>query len=319
MTTMTTMTTDNVAQRERVEYWADVVSRNVRPMRIEPSRRVPLQGMVTARAIGDVTVAEVSGCGIHAHHTSGEVARTREHRYAVCVNIDGDARINRRGKQFILQRGDGFVTDSRDEYSLDLERPWRHLVVSLPTRLIDDRLARPEQVGTGVLRNHPLVRLWANNLTNGFALASTFSPPGASLFTRHCVELLAQAVDEQDRNRLTPSPAWRDAMYRDACRVIAFRFGDPNLAPDHIARELDISTRSLSRLFAAHNETVMRRVFDVRVRHAMTLLAAPAGHRSVTEIAFACGFNDSSHFGRAFAVRVQCTPSEWRRRNQQDS
>jgi len=314
-----TMTTEDVAPRERVDYWAHLVSQNVRPMRIEPSRRLPFHGKVTARAIGDVTVAEVSGGGIHAIHTAAEVARTRHHLYAACVNIEGDARINRRGKQIILQRGDVFVTDSRDEYSLDLERPWRHLVVSLPTRLLDDRLANAEQLSGGVLRSHPLVRLWASNLTNGFALASTFSSAGASLFAQHCVELLAQALDEQDCDRLTPSPAWREAMYRDACRIIAFRFGDPNLGPAQIARELHISTRSLSRLFAAHNETVMRYVFDVRVRHASKLLAAPAVHRSITEIAFACGFNDSSHFGRAFVARVHRTPSEWRRQNRQDA
>jgi AraC-like DNA-binding protein len=316
---MITMTTDSVARRERVDYWAELVSQNVRPMRIEPSRQLPLNGTITARAIGDLTVAEVSGCGIHALHTASEVARTRHHLYAACVNIEGDARINLRGKHVTLRRGDVFVTDSRDEYSLDLERPWRHLVLSLPSHLLDDRLARPGQLSGGVVRDHPLVRLWASYLTNGFALAGTFSSGGASLFARHCVELLAQALDEQDCDRLTPSPAWRDAMYRDACRVIAFRFGDPNLAPDQIARELHISTRSLSRLFAARNETVMRRVFDVRVRHAMKLLVAPAAQRSVTEIAFACGFNDSSHFGRAFAARAHRTPSEWRRENRQDT
>jgi len=316
---MVTMTTDNVAQRERAEYWADLVSRNVSSMRIEPSRQLPLHGKITARAIGDVTVAEVSGCGIRALHTAAEVARTRHHLYAAGVTIEGGARINVRGKQLVLKRGDVFVTDSRDQYSLDLERPWRHLVVSFPTSLIDDRLVKPGQLSGGVLRDHPLVRLWASYLSNAFALSSAFSPAGDSLFARHCVELLAQALDEQDCDRLTPSPAWRDAMYRDACRVIEFRFGDSNLAPDHIARELHISTRSLSRLFAAHNETVMRRVFDVRVRHAMKLLAAPAVHRSITAIAFACGFNDGSHFGRAFAARVHRTPSEWRRQNQQDA
>ena len=122
---MVTMTTDNVAQRERAEYWADLVSRNVSSMRIEPSRQLPLHGKITARAIGDVTVAEVSGCGIRALHTTAEVARTRHHLYAAGVTIEGGARINLRGKQLVLKRGDVFVTDSRDQYSLDLERPWR--------------------------------------------------------------------------------------------------------------------------------------------------------------------------------------------------
>ena len=29
-------------------------------------------------------------------------------------------------------------------------------------------------------------------------------------------------------------------------------------------------------------------------------------------IAFACGFNDASHFGRVFAARMHMTPSRWR-------
>ena len=39
-----------------------------------------------------------------------------------------------------------------------------------------------------------------------------------------------------------------------------------------------------------------------------------AFHRSVTEIAFACGFNDASHFGRVFAAKMHMTPSQWRQR-----
>ena len=45
------------------------------------------------------------------------------------------------------------------------------------------------------------------------------------------------------------------------------------------------------------------------------LLSDPrATHRTVTDIAFACGFNDSSHFGRVFSARMSMTPSQWRKR-----
>jgi len=73
----------------------------------------------------------------------------------------------------------------------------------------------------------------------------------------------------------------------------------------------------LARVFAANHETIMRRVFEERLRQAARLLTAPeAAHRSVTDIAFACGFNDVSHFGRMFAARMGMTPSGWRRRRQ---
>jgi len=90
---------------------------------------------------------------------------------------------------------------------------------------------------------------------------------------------------------------------------------DPNLTPGRIAQDMNVSTRTLARVFAAKNETIMRRLFEERARQAAKFLTAPeAAHRSVTEIALACGFNDVSHFGRVFAAKMHMTPSEWRRR-----
>lgn len=314
--TMIAMTTDSVRPQERVEYWEDLVTRHVTPMRIEPSGRSPLRGEVQAQVIGDVIVAEVSGYGIKASHTRAEVAYTTGHRFVACVNLDGDARIKRRDEQITFQKGDVLTTDSRHEFTLDLERPWRHLVVSLPTHWIDGRVARPELLAGMVVRENPLMRFWATYLADGFAMANNFSPAAATLFARHSIELLAQALDEVHYDRPTPSDALRAAMFLRACQMITLRFGDSSLTPDQIARDLRISTRSLARIFAAHNETVMRRVFEERVSQAMKLLIAPeAAHRSITEIAFACGFNDSSHFGRVFAAQVHVTPSQWRQHN----
>jgi len=88
-----------------------------------------------------------------------------------------------------------------------------------------------------------------------------------------------------------------------------------DLTPGDIAREIGVSSRTLARLFAANRETVMRRVFAERLGQAARLLAAPEStDRSITDIAFACGFNDVSHFGRVFAGTMHITPSEWRRR-----
>jgi AraC-like DNA-binding protein len=55
-------------------------------------------------------------------------------------------------------------------------------------------------------------------------------------------------------------------------------------------------------------------VFDERLSQAARHLRSPDfAHRSITDIAFACGFNDSSHFGRLFVRTMHVTPSQWRR------
>jgi AraC family transcriptional activator of tynA and feaB len=44
------------------------------------------------------------------------------------------------------------------------------------------------------------------------------------------------------------------------------------------------------------------------------MLSVPRhAHRSIMDVAFACGFNDISHFGRLFARKFGMTPSQWRR------
>jgi AraC family transcriptional regulator, positive regulator of tynA and feaB len=311
---MDTITTDSVPARERLDFWADLIARQVNPMRIEVAGQHPFRGRVQPRAIGGLDVSAVSGQGIHAVHGRAEVARTDRYFHVACVHMGGEARITHRDEEVSLRHGDVFLTDSRRRFTLGLERPWRHLVVALPTHWLDGRLTRPEFVSGAVLRDQPLARLWARHLADGYALADALSPAAATLFARHSIDLLAQALEERQHPQPKPPEAWRGAVFLRACRLIALEFGDPALTPDRLASGLGVSTRTLARIFADRGETVMRRVYDERVRRAAGLLTeAGAAHRSVTEIAFACGFNDASHFGRAFAARMHTTPSQWRR------
>jgi AraC family transcriptional regulator, positive regulator of tynA and feaB len=312
---MTSITTDGIPLRERAEFWADLVSRHVTPIRIEPAGEQGLCGEIQTRVIGGLGVAQVAGVGVHASHTSSHIARARGHVYAACIHVDGEARIIRRGEAIALRPGDVFITDSRYEFALDLERRWRHLLITLPSRTLDSRVARPELLSGVVLRGHPLAQLWATHLATGFALAGELSPTAARLFARHSVDLLGQLLDESHRDHPMPSDASRAAIFMKACEMIRFKCSEPDLTPQQIAREIGVSSRALARVFRANRQTIMRRVFDERVRQAARLLTArQSAHRSVTDIAFACGFNDLSHFGRVFAAKIRMTPSEWRRR-----
>ncbi len=80
---------------------------------------------------------------------------------------------------------------------------------------------------------------------------------------------------------------------------------------DWVARKLDLSGRSLQRHLSTRSttfETVMDRVLT---RHSMTLLAR--GEMSITKLALQLGYNDPSHFVRAFRRWTGRTPREFRR------
>lgn len=310
---MPIVSTDDVRPGERAEFWEDLVSRHVTPVCIEPSGPQGLHGRVEAKLIGGLNVAEVSGRGMRAAHGRQHVATARDHVYAACVNLAGEARISSRGQNLLLRPGNVFFTDSRHEFEIELEQPWRHLLITLPTSWIDARVARPDRLSGLVLNDHALARHWAGHLVSGFALGGDLSPAAATLFGRYSVDLLAQVVEDADRGCATTHRSGHATIYTRACDAIDLRFADSTLTPATIAKDLNVSTRTLARSFASRNETVMRHVFDVRVRRAAGLLKSPnAVCRTTTDIAFACGFNDSSHFGRVFAAQMGMTPTQWR-------
>jgi AraC family transcriptional regulator, positive regulator of tynA and feaB len=149
---------------------------------------------------------------------------------------------------------------------------------------------------------------------NGFETAKELTPDASALFVQRSVELLALALAESRRLEPVRSVALRDALFVRACRLISLRCGDPDLSPATVAQALGISTRLLQRIFAERDKTPMGHVWGERLSRAAKLLEDPrAAHRSITEIAFDCGFSDSTHFGRVFASRMGMTPTQWRR------
>ena len=88
------------------------------------------------------------------------------------------------------------------------------------------------------------------------------------------------------------------------------------VSPTRVANELDISVRYLHWLFKQTNETVIQFLTRKRIELAQLLLVSSSKSTfNVTEIAFMCGFNDSTHFSRRFKQQVGISPSQFRKNN----
>ena len=83
-----------------------------------------------------------------------------------------------------------------------------------------------------------------------------------------------------------------------------------------MANELDISVRYLHWLFKQTNETVIQFLTRKRIELAQLLLVSSSKSTfNVTEIAFMCGFNDSTLFSMRFKQQVCISPSQFRKNN----
>ncbi|WP_456763988.1 helix-turn-helix transcriptional regulator [Bradyrhizobium sp. USDA 4463] len=72
--------------------------------------------------------------------------------------------------------------------------------------------------------------------------------------------------------------------------------------------------RYVQLLFQATGTTAQQFIREQRLRQAAELLADPHKNTSITEIALATGFSNSSHFAFSFKELFDCTPSEFRAR-----
>ena len=80
-----------------------------------------------------------------------------------------------------------------------------------------------------------------------------------------------------------------------------------------IAEALNISKSYLYLLFQGENITLNRYIWDLRLEKCRADLANPLhSHRTITEIAFAWGFNNSTHFSRLFKERYGLSARAYR-------
>ena len=108
-------------------------------------------------------------------------------------------------------------------------------------------------------------------------------------------------------------PRMAPPLARAAMKIADSHLTDPDLAPSSLARELNVSVRTLHRAFAAAGEPVAAYIRRRRLEEARLALAAPLRRLTVSDVAARWQFADRSHFIRAFTKQYGETPTQFTR------
>ncbi|SDS87653.1 acetamidase/formamidase family protein [Bradyrhizobium canariense] len=129
---------------------------------------------------------------------------------------------------------------------------------------------------------------------------------------------LAEMLLTLSRQKLSTAPdtvgiGTQAALLHRIYDAIERKLGDPDITPARIAQMEGISERYLQKLFEGTGDNFTHYLRERRLQRCWADLAnAAEAHRSVSEIAFSCGFSDAAHFSRSFRDRFGLSPRAFR-------
>lgn len=300
--------TDNTQARERFSYWRDAVCRAVFNISIEatPER---FSARITSRSSGPLRFATSESSPYQVVRTRRDIDTAPADHYSVFAQVKGQSVIHQCDDSFAFNLNDICISDGTQPFHCNLPNDGFRAFAVIPRAMIDQRAPW--------LPRHPLHKLDAKSpyvdlarrhimeLTTGAVKSDT----AISVLTDNLCNLLALAsATDVEPSRLQPE------LQLEAVLAYCRRnLHDAELTPQRAADHVGISLRTLHSRFKLINKSFGHWVLDSRLDACRNALRdRNQNGLGISEIAYRWGFNDLSHFNKAFRARFDCSPRECR-------
>jgi len=310
------MSPDQALTTDRLDHWIEAVCRTYVDLDVARIDDSPFRAGIDVSPLGATMFAELSASAQQANRRPVDIARSGE-AYAVFVLLrSGVMIVSQDGREVRLEPGDAAVVDTERPYTLHLTGPNRQIVLHCPRHLLRRRLRSLRAVTAArIAGSSPTGSLLAGNLGALARDRRHLAPPQAEAIGRYTLDLIATALEATPEAGLPVRSRGSDALRRRIDDYLRENLADAELDPARIASAHAISVRHLHRLFHETGGTVGGALRERRLERCRADLEDPLQRgRSVTEIAFRWGFNDSAHFSRAFKARFGLSPRACRAR-----
>lgn len=299
--------TGSVAAREKVTYWRETVCNAVFGISVETMPE-QFSARITARSAGPLRFAMSESTAYQIARSRQQIEAIPSDHYSIYLQLAG---------QTISSMNDETYTFDANEIGIyDGRQPFRSLhggrraIAVLPREMIERRAPwltrRPHHKLAG---DSPFAELTRHHLLALTDADSALTETAMSGLSENLCNLVALAsIEETAIDRMGPE------LQLEA--ILAFcrrNLHDTDLSPQRVADQLRMSVRTLHWRFKQTGQSFGRWVRENRLDGCAAALRDPNQRgRNISDIAFNWGFNDLSHFNKAFRARFNMTPREWR-------
>jgi AraC-like DNA-binding protein len=311
------LSTDEVRPFEKVDYWREMVLRLFADVEIAAKVGADFHGRMRSRYSHDVRFTVVDAASQTVQRRYRHAREPYEDCYFAVLMLSGTQWMEQDGREALLKPGDFAIYDGSRPHRLTFSERWGEIILNIPRATLERKLAGAD-------------RCTATRIDCGSAMGSVLQGFLASMgrevdrldagqlghLSHHAVGLIAATLAGACLDELALSRS-RSVTLSRAKAYIEQHLHEPQFDPQQVAAAMRLSSRYLNKLFEAEQTSLMRYVWRRRLERSRADLLDGAGVRtSISDIAMRWGFNDLSHFSRAFRKRFGQAPRELRRERQ---
>ncbi len=306
----TKLTTVDFPVGERLDWLQEMIRQEYTKVKVTPPKNAQLFNETTLYPWEKLRLSAIHSHGITIERLQSEPHFATQDTYLAVVLLSGQYMIEQNGREAFLQPGDMTIYDATRPHRIYCPAHFSKLIVSIPRVMMRDRIAGVEHCTALRISGSEGVGAVAANLIHSAASqAATMNADAFSALADHSLDLLTLSlvsVRPQGFN-LSRSRSISLSQVKD---FVERHLANSAMDTEMIATGVCLSPRYINELFNDENTSLMRYVWKRRLENCQKDMLNPAhaGHR-VSDIAFRWGFNDLSHFSRAFKQQFDVSPS----------
>jgi len=275
----------------------------------------------TFRFHGSIQAHRIAGCELTLFSSSAlsfekfpTINLSSDQRACIVITqLAGVRRYCQDGKAAVLGRGDTTLIDSGRPWRSDCQGDCARLYLRLPYPLVEEKLRLPRlPVARKISGTAGLGSILFGLSTSLFRQAEDLTSEEGRTAVEAYLKILSACVGQSE---FAASERGGDLLFSRIVRHIYGHLAENDLGPATIAAAMGISVRHVHRVFSHTGSSVADWIRTQRLGQCHHDLADKRQlHKSITEIAFSWGFNDSAHFSRAFRQEFGICPRSYRAR-----
>jgi AraC-like DNA-binding protein len=314
---MLDFTTDDCEPSERFDAFQEFIMRLTKTdtQRLDEPAAQPFHGKVSVTPLGHISFSMLTGTPTRYWCLPGS-ERFRPDYLRLMINRAGPAIVSQLDQDASFTDTGATIFDNRACGATHYDGTYTTYAYNVPRALMLAAAPNADAYSARPLQANPRILRYLINYTDAMLASGDLRDPLlAGNIGNHMFDLAATLLGPtRDAAEIASGRGLRTTRLRAILAEIDRHFADPNLSAQTIAARHGLTRRNVERLMEESGETFSRAVLRRRLSEAAAMLSDPDRREMrISDIAFACGFGELSHFNRSFKREFGEAPRQFRK------